>query len=274
VRWRLVASRDVDAGELATYLGLPLIMKPRDGGGSRGVRLFERAGDLRAFLDDYPFQTPLLAEEYLDGPEISVEALSYRGRHRVVAVTEKTTTGSAGFIETGHIMPAELPPGIEEQAERTTVATLDAIGQWIGGTHTEIRLTSRGPRVVETHTRPGGDHIPALIALSYDVDVATETFRSVVSPDADLVRPAPRGFASSQFFLFPEGVVTGIAGFEEARAVPGVLELRLNFKRGDRLGPVRHSHDRHGYFLVARPTRAELLESIEAVRQALTVSVA
>jgi biotin carboxylase len=104
MRGRLSAHPDLAA--FGRRHGHPFVAKPVDGTASRGVVLVadrddcDRAARTLQALGAVPF----LMEEYLSGREVSVEALSFAGRHVVVAVTDKHK--NEAFVEIGHVVPA------------------------------------------------------------------------------------------------------------------------------------------------------------------------
>lgn len=110
-----------------------------------------------------------LLEEYLDGQELSVDALSFNGRHVPIAIADKTT--NADFIEFGHAIPAALPADLEDDVCRTVCEFLDAVELKNGLSHTELRLTQSGPRVVESHNRRGGDRINTMTEQVCGIDL-------------------------------------------------------------------------------------------------------
>ena len=97
--------------ELA-HLSYPMIVKPSDRSGSRGIY---KVNDYEELSEAVPasigesFEKRAVIEEYIDGPEYSCESISFGGKHRVLAITQKHTTGSPNFIETGHDEPSDIP---------------------------------------------------------------------------------------------------------------------------------------------------------------------
>ena len=121
-------------------------------------------------------------EEYLDGPEISVETLSFDGRHVVVAVTDKETRRPR--LRRDRPFAAQRLLGRDCCARSTRLVTdfLDAVGLRNGPGHTEVKLTSRGPRIVESHNRIGGDRINELAEIAYGVDMERYALGAAVRP--------------------------------------------------------------------------------------------
>ncbi|MEV5844056.1 ATP-grasp domain-containing protein [Streptomyces sp. NPDC051985] len=239
-----------DAGELAAFCrttGGPVILKPATGTASQAVfrvdgpddagavwRAFEAAGGVAP-----------IAEEYLDGPEISVESFSHEGRHIVLALTDKLVGPS--FVELGHTLPSTLPAAVRREVTTLVEAFLDAVGLTEGPAHTEIKVTARGPRVLESHNRIGGDKIRELLRLAMGLDLVSLTAGCPLgllpppTPTAETARAA-----AVRFLTPPPGVVRGVS-VPDTQGSNAVIQLDVGV--GDRIGPVRRSQDRAGYVL-------------------------
>jgi biotin carboxylase len=157
-----------DAAEFADRHGLPVVLKPAAGNGSLGVHAVENPDTLQTAWDHATASGlgAVLAEEMLVGPEYSVETRSVDGAHEVVAVTEKSTTGSPHFVETGHLVPARLNPTAGAAIGAEAIRALDAIHHQLGPCHVEVIVSRNGPAVVEINRRLGGDRIWELVQLA------------------------------------------------------------------------------------------------------------
>lgn len=263
------------AEELAHRLQLPLILKPQDGSGSANVRRCETVEEIAHYLENFfnvsKNGSACIAEEYLDGPEISVETLSFDGHHGVLAITEKQTTGNPSYIETGRFVPAQLKElnHFEGEVKKMVIQTLNAIGHRLGPGHTELKLTKKGPRVIETHTRPGGDGITTLVNLVTGVDVFLETFRFLAFGEFTLnASKARSSVASSQFLLSRGGICPIQNGNEVLKQHPNVFEHALK-NPGDHLPASVDSHTRAGHFILGGSTRPQIDEQIHEIRRTL-----
>jgi biotin carboxylase len=174
------------ATSAAAGIGYPVVVKPRNQGASRGVRLVSRPDDLApavsaALAETWPGiptpQRPVLVEEYLDGPEVSVDSLVYRGAVTPVVIARKRVGYPPAFEEIGHDLDA-ADPLFEDCRLRDVLSRAHAaLGFDHGVTHTELRLTPAGPRVVEVNARLGGDLIPYAGMLATGIDMAAATAR-------------------------------------------------------------------------------------------------
>jgi len=263
-----VAAADaVDADSLRAFgreHGYPFVVKPTNITASLGIHRVDTEEEIPAVwaaveeLTGSPFAWgaffelgPHLVEQWVDGPEFSVEAFSFDGRHVVVAVTEKTT--APGFVELGHTQPARITAADETVLVDATVTFLDAIGQRHGASHTEIKLGQDGPKVIEGHNRIGGDRIVDLLEAAYGVDFELLTVGvpfGLCEPLPD--RPALRQAAATRFLLAEPGEVVAVEGVEEARAQPGVLAVDVAVRVGDTVR-AGSNWDRCGQVLAVGP---------------------
>lgn len=274
-------ARVADPDELRSFLrerGTPCVVKPVSGAGSAGVTkvtgdddladAFERAGGSYLGLTN----PGVLVEEFHDGPQFSVEAFSEAGEHVVVAVTRKYSD-PASFVELGHVAPADLSDEQDESVRAYVVRVIDALGVEFGPTHTEVILSGAGPRVIETHVRVGGDEIPQLALDATGVDIADCTVRQVLGEKvlpgirATLAEPrAPRASAIWFAALAAPGVLQGVTGLDDARALPGVTEVELAVRPGSDVGTLASSDSRVAQ---ARAVGASAGEALEAAREAV-----
>jgi biotin carboxylase len=271
----VAAERVGDAAALREFgerHGYPLVLKPVDGTASRGVlRLdgpdeiddaWRRSVELRGREDlvmakFYPV-AEFIAEEYIDGVEYSVETFSFAGKHIIVSFTDKLTEG---LVEMGHAEPAALSPEDEAALEAHIIGYLDAMGLRDGVSHVEIKLSSKGPRIIEGHDRVSGDRVMDLVEAVSGVDLEQYAVGWPHRLVPELTeRPKPRCGAATRFLTAEPGVVTAVEGADEVRAYPGVLDLELGVKPGDEVGVVSDSFDRPGQLLVTAADTAAAIE--------------
>lgn len=241
--------------------GLPAVVKPAGGTGSDSIAVVHDrdaavAAVARVLAAGHQVA---LVEEFLDGPELSVESFSFEGRHTVFACTEKQV--DAHHVEIGHTVPAPLAPARQAEVAAAVCRLLDRLGLRDGPAHTEVKLTRRGVRVIESHNRVGGDRITALVALTHGIDLVELTFQWAARAVAPVpAAPAPFRAASIRFLSAGPGTVRTVTPV----AAADLVEARLPVP-GQRLRPVRRSRDRAGHVIVtaadpdtARARAAEL----------------
>jgi biotin carboxylase len=277
---------DLDA--FAARYGYPFIVKPVNATASIGVfrvdgpadldQVWANVSSLRGTRTDRMTNLFLLQdflmEEYIDGPEFSVESFSFAGRHVVVTITEKFTD-DAHFAELGHAMPARLDEETWRRVRACLSDFLDLIGLRDGPCHTEMRLSSRGPRVIEGHNRCGGDAIADLVVGAYGIDLNELALAWPFGLADELPdRPVALGGASSRFIVGEPGTVESVEGVEAAREQDGVLAVRISAKPGDTVRPVRDNWDRLGLVAVTgTDTTAAVQRAADLIRDAVAIRV-
>ncbi|WP_429011245.1 ATP-grasp domain-containing protein [Aeromonas allosaccharophila] len=141
----------------------PVIVKPADRSGSRGITLVESKEDITSAVKlafEESFSKEVLIESFVNGREFSVESVSYNGEHKILQITEKFTTGAPGFIEKGHTCPARITKHERCLIFDVAYKTLDAVNLMYGAAHTELKINDDGDVfVIEIGSRMGGDYI-------------------------------------------------------------------------------------------------------------------
>jgi biotin carboxylase len=279
-----VGRTERDLREFVATHGLPIVVKPIDEAGSIGVfavhdeadlaSVVERFHALREQIDGKDLAGDLdrfLMEEYLDGPEISVETLSFDGQHVLIAVTDKVNT-QKGFVETGHSQPSRHPRSVVHDVEKLVLTFLDAVELRHGPAHTEVKLTSRGPVIVESHNRVGGDRINELTEIAYGVDMDRYALGSRFGLVEPLHRaPDPIAGSAIRFFTPPPGRVTEVTGIEAIADDPALFDLVISVKPGDRVPPLTWSDDRVGHVIARGGDASEAIANCERLLAAVQI---
>jgi biotin carboxylase len=253
--------------------GGPIVVKPCDGGLSEGVVIVESEAALEQRWEWASAATtgPVLAEEFLNGPEYSVESLSLDGAHEIAMITEKVTTDPPRFVELGHQVPARLGDDARRQIEDLVIRFLDLIGQTTGPAHTEIRLTRSGPKLIESQTRVGGDQVWELCEMVSGIDLMAEAVAGLVG----LPRPrrAPVAAAAAiRFFDYANARVEDVQGVASASAAPGVVRVVCSLAAGQELGPLESSNSRQGYVLSTGESVGAAVSNAVAARDLVRVT--
>ena len=245
-------------------LAVPCVVKAPDRQGQRGLALVRTAEELPAAIAeaiDTSRNGTCLVEEWVDGPELTVNAFSTGGRFTPLTVTDRLTAAPPGFgVALAHVWPSEheVPGGVE--AAGRAVA---ALGVLEGPSYIQVRLGPDGPRVVEVAARLGGGHDAELCAAVLGVDPNELALSAALGEPVDDERLRPEGRAGGGVvhFLEPEpGELTEVTGTAAAEAVEGVEWVRVYPEPGDVLGPLRRGSDRVGAVLATGATREEAVE--------------
>lgn len=265
--------RLIHSAEEAKDLYFPIICKPRDNSGSRGVKLCSTLDGLQECIDEalqYSHLDTVLVEEFIEGREFSIESLHYRGESRVIQFTEKKTTPFPYNVELGHIQPANLTDG-QRDAIRVVI---DKIGKALHfescPSHTELKINVRGIFVIETSPRLGGDYITStLTPLSSGVNLEDELLRMALGEE---IHPKPQSiqYAGVTFFAFEEGAI--IYHIPEKVFVinwPHVIDFSFNMKEGEVVHGITSSLNRYGHLTIVAENRESIEETFEKYEKAI-----
>jgi predicted ATP-grasp superfamily ATP-dependent carboligase len=277
-----VAHSLADAYRVVSAVGLPAVFKPRALGGSAGVcRVSEpreipaafavamsaRVGTTRSRYDG------VLIEEFIDGPEISVDSVAVGGACMPLVVAEKETGFDPFFEEIGHVVPAA--PELATQAALDLVsAAHEVAGLDEVVTHTEVRLSPEGPQIIELNVRLGGDLIPYLGLLAHGVDLAGAAADVALGAPPE-VRRDDLGTAAVRF-LYPETDLR-VRDVGLRRPVESYPELdtfaQLCEPGEELLLPPRGYISRLAALVVRAPTRADCQNALDRISSDVVVDV-
>ncbi len=252
----------------------PLVTKPTDNSGSRGVMLVHNEDEL-AFALGYSSENgrrgDIIMEEYMQGPEVSVEVMVSHGIPHVLQITDKLTTGAPHFVEMGHSQPSRLPDEAQSAIRDLAIRAVLSIGIQDGPAHVEMILTKDGPKMVELGARMGGDCITThLVPLSTGIDMVGNTIKIALREEPDLEQKLWKG-AAIRYFCVEQGVIGEIVGVEEARAIPGVQEITFVKQVGDTVGEIGSSTDRVGFVIAQANTAEEAVDVCEAAMKSVQI---
>ena len=245
----------------------PVIVKPRDNSGSRGVKLCRTKGELEQSMAEaleYSRLDSVLVEEFIEGPEFSIEGLHHDGKSEVIQFTEKKTTEFPYNVELGHIQPAN----ISDENKQKICEIVAKIGKALKfencPSHTELKINERGIFVIETSPRLGGDYITStLTPLSTGVNVEDELLRIALG---EKISPTPQSvqYSGVHFFAFEEGnIIKHIPDTNFVKTWPHVVDFSFNLKEGDSVNQITSSLNRYGHLTLIAGNRDSIEDAFE-----------
>jgi biotin carboxylase len=255
------------------------IVKPADSSGSRGVFLLNEINDKESI--NYAFQNSkeysrsgeIVVEEYMEGPEVSVESLCVNGNVNIIAITDKMTTGAPRFVEMGHSQPSSLSEDIKEKIETVATAAIRATGIQNGPAHTEIIVTNEGPKIVELGARMGGDNITThLVPLSTGIDMVRCCIEIALGHIPDLDAKIRMGSAIKYFETTP-GKIIDIIGVDEARDLKGVKQISFVKNKGDNIVEINSSTDRIGFIIAQSFSASDAIDVCKKAENIIQIDI-
>ena len=255
-------------------LHFPVIIKPRDNSGSRGVKLCRNKEELEASMTEALEVSKLdtvLVEEFIEGPEYSIESLHYTAngqqpeiKSQVIQFTEKKTTEFPYNVELGHIQPAN----ISEENQQKIREIISKIGKALHfencPSHTELKINERGIFVIETSPRLGGDYITStLTPLSTGVNLEDELLKISLGETIN-PQPKPVQYSGVRFFSFEESsVIKHVPNSEFVKSWPHVVDFSFNLKEGEKVNRITSSLNRYGHLTLTAGNRDAIVEAFD-----------
>lgn len=257
--------RVIKSAEEAKDLEFPLIVKPRDNSGSRGVLLCQDMKSLQDAMEEtlqYTRLNSVLVEEFIDGPEYSIESLHYDGKSEVIQFTEKHTTPFPYNVELGHIQPANLSDFKKDEIR----SIIEKIGKTLGfnncPSHTELKINERGIYVIETSPRLGGDYITStLIPLSTGINIEDQLLHIALGHEVDC-KPKYLQYSGVLFFSFEaDSIITAVPERDFVLKWPFVVDYSFKLSVNDCVNKITSSLNRYGHIILKGSDRKSIDEA-------------
>lgn len=249
----------------------PSVVKAPDRQGQRGLTFVRTEAELPGAIAaavEASRNDAYIVEEYVEGPELTVNAVSVDGVFHPLLVTDRVTADPPAFgVALAHVWPCV--PGTQSPIEAARAAA-EALGIRNGPTYTQIRVGEAGSRVVELAARLGGGHDAELVEAATGVSLNGLALDFALGNEACV--PGTQslvGGACVLFLVAPEGRLAGVEGIEAALAVDGVLDVRLYREPGHVFGPLLRGADRAGAVLAVGDSREQALERARAAADAI-----
>ncbi|MET9886652.1 ATP-grasp domain-containing protein [Streptomyces sp. NPDC006430] len=264
----------------------PVVLKPANRQAAVGTRVIRDAAEVEQawadclvqdegiFVPDRPMERSMLVEQYVDGPEYSVEMLVRDGGALFVNVTGKQLFPGPHPVEMAHIVPADIPADLAHALGAQTARVVEAVGFRDGIVHCEWIVSDGVPYLVECAGRLAGGGIIDTIQLAYPVELMRSYYAVMKGEDlpAELPRRA-KGGAAVRFLATGPGRVVGVHGVEEARQVDGVFLVAVTAEPGDRFTGLRHSWDRAGIVMATADSPAEALRRADTAADRIRIDI-
>lgn len=266
-----------DAKSNARKLGYPLVIKPADNMGSRGV---QKVGSLEELARAFPFAKSaspsgeLIMEEYMEGDELSIDALIHDGEVYITGIADRLIGYPPYFVELGHILPSNKPARVLDQAVQAMKKGIKALGLDIGAAKGDIKLTKSGPKIGELAARLSGGFMSA---YTYPYATGVNLLRAAIhvalgEAPSDLKPKWNR--TSYEHAIIPNpGYIQAIRDADKARRLPGVKNIFLFKKPGEIVALPRSNVEKTGNIIVVGKNRREAQSMMEQALKTVRVDV-
>lgn len=231
-------------------INLPVIVKPTDRSGSRGITKVTDIQNIKEAIKkavENSFEKKAIIEEFIEGNEYSCECISFNGNHKFLTITKKYTTGEPNFIETGHIQPSDLSVEVVENVKKEVFKALDALNIKYGPSHSEFKVDKNGNiGIIEIGARMGGDCIGSdLVKISTGYDFLKMTIDVALGKEPVLEKVCEPKIAMIKFIFSDEDLKKlDIIKEKYPQSIYEISEISdLNHKIVD-------SSSRYGYYIL------------------------
>ncbi len=270
-------TRVSDAAKLAAAIGFPVVVKPVDNSGSRGVRRvegFEDLEDAMAIALSQSRKREAIIEGFLDGTEYTIETFTVNGNTEILGISDKIRLPFPHCVSISlTYSPFSDDPARQAIADAAKKAVV-AAGLLNGPGHIEVILTAAGPVVVELAARGGGYRIfseilPAISGVD-PVDAVIDQALGLV-PE---VTPTSHRAAVLRFFNPPiTGTLRSVTGAQAARQVENVLDVVIETEVGQPFRGITRDGERPGYVITVADTREEALSAADRAEQLVVFAI-
>jgi biotin carboxylase len=265
------------ARDAAGEIGYPLVIKPVDNSGSRGIRRVDGASSLEPAFEFALSQSRkqmVIIEEYMEGQEATIEALTYEGETEILAMSDKEHVPFPDCVAICLTYPPHFSTSIQNEMQDVVKRAVTSLGIQHGPTHTEVMVTQDGIKMVELGARGGGFGIFShIIPTVSGVDIVQESIKIAMGMVPNI--KAKHQHAAVLRFFNPQirGTVQRVEGVELAAAQDGIIEVVVDAAPGQTIGPISADGDRPGYVIARGETRELAVERADLAERTVRFHV-
>jgi biotin carboxylase len=267
----------------------PCVVKPLRLAASQGVIRANNAEEFRAAVERIQklLESPeiqvtreeeldrLLVERYIPGGEVAVEGLLTRGRLRILAIFDKPDPLEGPYFEeTIYVTPSRLPEEMQERIADCAAATVRALELDHGPVHAEFRVNEQGPWVLEAAPRPIGGLCSRALRFGPQRMLLEELLvrHALRLPGSDLDRETD----ASGVMMIPvpkTGVLEGVFGEDDARATPGIEDVRITARLHDLIAAWPEGSSYLGFIFARGPSPEEVEAALRLAHSRLRFEI-
>ncbi len=266
-----------EAKEAMEKLGFPFVIKPADNMGARGVKKVSIQEELiEAFYaaKDASISGDLILEEFMDGPELSIDTLVLNNKIFITGVADRIIEKPPYFIETGHIMPSAMPQKDIDNACKVMSDGIKALGIDTGAAKGDIKITTDGAKVVEIAARLSGGFMSSYTyPLATGVNLLRAAIKIAIGENTLALAPKFQKCAIEKAIITKQGKILSIEGIEKARKIKGVAEIIMHKGVGDHMLPLTSNMGKAGNIIVVGDNREDALKISKKVLNTIKIKI-
>jgi len=280
------ATNLTEAKKIAKNIGFPVVIKPVDNAGSRGVIQIKNSEKMEQYFDESltfcKSKKEIIVEEYLTGPQVSTETVVYQNKCYTTGFSDRNYSNlkkyEPYFIEDGGDMPSNLPIETQKEAIRIAEKTIKTLGINFGAAKGDILIHNNIPYILEMASRTSGGRFAShQVPAATGVNILSSLLKMSVSDPIDVEEFKPKFYrgSSQRYILPPPGKIVSVTGVEEARKIEGVIDIILSddLKPGTIITNMKNHTDRKGIIITVGETRNDATEKAVRARDLINVKM-
>jgi len=253
----------------------PAVVKPVDNMGARGCRKVDNFAELKEAVTEalgFSRSGRAIVEEYMEGPEYSVDALVYNGEITICGFADRHIFFPPYFIEMGHTMPSAEDPSEIQSMLDVFCAGVRALGISNGAAKGDVKLTGKGPMIGEIAARLSGGYMSGwtypyssgVLPTRGAIEIAIGKKPSRTEPEWDWV-------SAERAFISIPGKVRSIDGVEKARVMPWIKDVFMRIKPGSTVSFPENNVTKCGNIISAAAGREDAVNAAENAARSILI---
>lgn len=252
-------------------LNFPLVVKPVDNMGARGIRKVESSDELKeAVLTavKYSRTGQVIIEKYLEGPEYSLDALIYDGEIYICGIADRHIFFPPYFIEMGHTIPSNADPLVLEEVSAAFIRGIRALGITEGAAKGDIKWSDGKAFTGEIAARLSGGYMSGwTYPYSSGVEVTRSALRIALGLPPENLSPVHEKTTAERAFISIPGIVEEVVGRDGPFQIPGMKHVFVRFVKGDKVAFPVNNVEKCGNCIAVADTREEAVYAAEEGRR-------
>ncbi len=262
----VVASKHDNPLTKTQSLKFPVVVKPVDSSGSKGVSCVETPEGIKNSVANalrHSNSGKVIIEEFMAGAEIAVDGFIVNGTFVVLSFSDKTRTPAPYFLDTSVIFPSNQPTPVLNKAKQIISKAVSALTLDNTPIHAELIVGSNGEvNIVELAARgPGFNVYTEMIPYATGIDPVKLQFKQIKGDKIDITPPLKYKGACIKFFSGHSGILKSIEGLDKAREIANIYDLKIYVKPGDKINDLTCGADRIGHVIAFAESRDEAVSA-------------
>lgn len=248
-------------------IAFPVVVKPVDNMGARGVQRVDSEDALRQAFDRAIGASRVrrvILESYMEGPELSVDAIVHRGEITVCGIADRHICFPPYFVEMGHTMPSNLGSEILDEATQVFMRGVAALGIENGAAKGDVKITQHGPMIGEIAARLSGGYMSGwTFPYASGVEVTDAALNIAVGSAPGDLAPRHKNVSAERALISIPGTVREVVGRHEACRVEGIRDVFLLVRENDDVVFPRNNVQKCSNVISVAPTRSKAVAAAE-----------